>query len=68
LRVVLAAIQGPDDQRSAVQDVPFNWDAELDIRSFREAAFADTRQTAQTNANDAAALETLQSLGVRSAR
>jgi len=66
--LVLAAIQGPDDQDLAVQDVPFNWDAEFDIRKLRvgylKAAFADTRQTAQTNANDAAALEKLRALGV----
>ena len=66
--LVLAAIQGPDDQDLAVQDVPFNWDAGLDIRKLRvgylKAAFSDTRQTAQTNANDAAALEKLRALGV----
>jgi Asp-tRNA(Asn)/Glu-tRNA(Gln) amidotransferase A subunit family amidase len=66
--LVLAAIQGPDDLDLAVQDVPFNWDAGIDIRKLRvgylKAAFADTRQTAQTNANDAAALEKLRSLGV----
>jgi Asp-tRNA(Asn)/Glu-tRNA(Gln) amidotransferase A subunit family amidase len=66
--LVLAAIQGPDDEDLAVQDVPFNWDAGLDIRKLRvgylKAAFADTRQTAKTNANDAAALEKLRALGV----
>jgi Asp-tRNA(Asn)/Glu-tRNA(Gln) amidotransferase A subunit family amidase len=66
--LVLAAIQGPDNQDLAVQDVPFNWDADFDIRNLRvgylKAAFVDTRQTAQTNANDAAALEKLRSLGV----
>jgi Asp-tRNA(Asn)/Glu-tRNA(Gln) amidotransferase A subunit family amidase len=66
--LVLAAIQGPDDQDLAVQDIPFNWDAGLDIRKLRvgylKAAFSDTRQTAQTNANDAAALERLRALGV----
>jgi len=66
--LVLAAIHGPDDQDLAVQDVPFNWDAGLDIRKLRvgylKAAFVDTRQTAKTNANDAAALEKLRSLGV----
>jgi Asp-tRNA(Asn)/Glu-tRNA(Gln) amidotransferase A subunit family amidase len=67
--VVLNAIQGPDDRDLTVQDVPFNWDAQLDIRKLRvgylKEAFADTRQTAQTNANDAAALEKIRSLGVK---
>ncbi len=66
--LVLNAIQGPDGLDLTVQDVPFNWDAQLDVRKLRvgylKAAFADTRQTAQTNANDAAALEKLRSLGV----
>jgi Asp-tRNA(Asn)/Glu-tRNA(Gln) amidotransferase A subunit family amidase len=66
--LVLHAIQGPDGLDLTVQDVPFNWDAHRDIRQLRvgylKAAFADTRQTAQTNANDAAALEKLRSLGV----
>jgi Asp-tRNA(Asn)/Glu-tRNA(Gln) amidotransferase A subunit family amidase len=29
--LVLAAIQGPDNQDLSVQDIPFNWDAGLDI-------------------------------------
>src|SRR5580658_8134060 len=33
--LVLAAIQGPDDRDLSVQDVPFNWDAQLDIRKLR---------------------------------
>jgi len=67
--LVLDAIQGPDDRDLTVHDVPFNWDAELDIRKLRvgylKAAFADTRQTPQTEANDAAALERIRSLGVK---
>lgn len=66
--LVLAAVQGPDDRDLSVQDVPFNWDAQLDIRKLRvgylKAAFAHTNQTAQTDANDAAALEKLRALGV----
>ena len=67
--VVLNAIQGPDDRDLTVQEVPFNWDANMDIRKLRvgylKGAFADTRQTAQTNANDAAALEKMRGLGVK---
>jgi hypothetical protein len=51
-----------------VQSVPFNWDATADIRTLRvgclKAAFENTRQTAQTDANDARALDTLRRLGV----
>ncbi|HYA89730.1 MAG TPA: amidase, partial [archaeon] len=65
--LVLAAIQGPDDRDLAVQDIPFNWDAHLDIRKLRvgylKAAFSDTRQTPQVDANDAAALAKIRSMG-----
>jgi Asp-tRNA(Asn)/Glu-tRNA(Gln) amidotransferase A subunit family amidase len=66
--LVLAAIQGPDDHDLSVQSVPFNWDATADVRTLRvgylKAAFENTRQTAQTDANDARALDTLRRLGV----
>ena len=66
--MVLNAIQGPDDRDLSVLDVPFNWDANRDIRGLRigylKAAFSNTRQTPQVDANDAAALATLRSLGV----
>ncbi len=66
--LVLDAINGPDDLDLAVQDIPFNWDAHLDISKLRvgylKAAFEDTRQTPQVNANDAAALQKIRSMGV----
>ncbi len=66
--LVLAAMQGPDDQDLSVVDVPFNWDAKADIRKLRigyaKAAFADTRQTPKVEANDRAALDALRSLGI----
>jgi Asp-tRNA(Asn)/Glu-tRNA(Gln) amidotransferase A subunit family amidase len=66
--LVLSAIQGVDNHDLAVQNVPFNWDAGLDARKLRvgylKAAFSDTRQTPKTDANDAAALEKLRSLGI----
>src|SRR6185436_4892745 len=66
--LVLAAIQGPDGKDLTVQDVPFNWDATREVKSLRvgylKRAFVDTRQTAQTDANDAAALAALRRLGV----
>jgi Asp-tRNA(Asn)/Glu-tRNA(Gln) amidotransferase A subunit family amidase len=66
--LVLAAIQGPDNQDLSVQSVPFNWDATLDIRKLRvgylKSAFANTKQTAQTDANDAKALDVLRNMRV----
>jgi len=66
--LVLNAIQGPDDQDFSVMDVPFNWDAKLDVRKLRvgylKAAFSNTQQSAQVDANDQAALEKIRSLGV----
>jgi len=66
--LVLAAIQGRDEQDLATVDVPFNWDASSDFHQLRvgylKAAFDETRQTPQTNANDAAALAKIRSLGI----
>jgi Asp-tRNA(Asn)/Glu-tRNA(Gln) amidotransferase A subunit family amidase len=65
--LVLNAIQGPDDRDIAVQDVPFNWDANADITKLRvgylKAAFSNTRQTPRVDANDAAALAKIRSMG-----
>ena len=65
--LVLDAINGPDDHDLAVQDIPFNWDANLDITKLRvgylKASFENTRQTPQVSANDAAALQKIRSLG-----
>ena len=66
--VVLHAIQGPDDRDFSVLDVPFNWDANLDVRKLRvgylKGAFSNTRQTPQVDANDAAALAKIRSMGI----
>src|SRR6202040_3967798 len=63
--LVLAAIQGPDDRDLAVQDIPFNCDADFDIRKLRvgflKPAFSATRQTPKVDANDAACLEKFRS-------
>jgi len=65
--LVLHAIQGPDDRDLAVQDVPFNWDANANISKLRvgylKASFSNTRQTPQVDANDAAALAKIRSIG-----
>lgn len=66
--LVLNAIQGADNLDLAAVDVPFNWDATLDFRKLRvaylKAAFENTRQTPQVEANDRAALEKIRSLGI----
>ena len=66
--LVLNAIQGADNLDLAAVDVPFNWDATLDVRKLRvaylKAAFENTRQTPQVEANDRAALDKIRSLGV----
>jgi len=65
--IVLNAIQGPDDRDLAVQDIPFNWDANADVSKLRvgylKASFSNTRQTPQVDANDAAALSKIRSMG-----
>jgi Asp-tRNA(Asn)/Glu-tRNA(Gln) amidotransferase A subunit family amidase len=66
--LVLNAIQGADNLDLAAVDVPFNWDATLDVRRLRvaylKAAFENTRQTPQVEANDRAALDKIRSLGI----
>jgi Asp-tRNA(Asn)/Glu-tRNA(Gln) amidotransferase A subunit family amidase len=67
--LVLRSIHGTDGHDLSLHDLPFNWNpAAIDVRRLRvgylKAAFEDTRQSAQTNANDAAALEALRALGV----
>jgi Asp-tRNA(Asn)/Glu-tRNA(Gln) amidotransferase A subunit family amidase len=69
LAIVLNAIHGPDGQDLTVSDVPFNWDATLDIRKLRvgymNAAFDEPRGVQEEKDNDAAALEKLRSMGVK---
>jgi Asp-tRNA(Asn)/Glu-tRNA(Gln) amidotransferase A subunit family amidase len=66
--LVLNAIQGADNLDLAAVDMPFNWDATLDVRKLRvaylKAAFENTRQTPQVEANDRAALDKIRSLGI----
>ncbi len=66
--VVLNAMQGPDDRDLSVLEVPFNWDANLDVRKLRvgylKGAFSNTRQTPQVEANDAAALAKIRGMGI----
>jgi len=66
--VVLNAIHGPDGMDLTVVDLPFNWDATLDIRRLRvgylKKAFHQQRPVPEEQVNDEATLEVLRSLGV----
>ena len=66
--LVLNALQGADGLDLTTTDLPFNWDATLDIRKLRvgylKAAFDEPRGVQEEKDNDAAALEKLRSLGV----
>jgi Asp-tRNA(Asn)/Glu-tRNA(Gln) amidotransferase A subunit family amidase len=66
--LVLHALQGPDDKDLTVTDLPFNWDALLDVKKLRvgylKAAFDEPRAAPQEKENDAAALDKIRRLGV----
>ena len=65
--IVMQAIAKPDGRDMSVSDMPFNWNAQLDIKKLRVGYIKDsfdemTNATAKANAEKV--LETLQSLGV----
>lgn len=67
--LVLRAICGPDEHDPGVLDIPFNWDAGLDLGRLRIAwlqdAFADDpRKGDDWKANDERALDELRAAGV----
>ncbi len=66
--IVLAAIAKPDDRDLSVQDVPFNWNASLDITKVRvgyqKKAF-DTQTNAVAKASHQETLVKLKALGVK---
>ncbi len=67
--LVFDAIYGPDGQDLAVIDVPFSWDAELDIRRLRigyvKSAFEEEREEQEEwKGFDEQTLEVLRSLGL----
>ncbi|HTW63576.1 MAG TPA: amidase [Bryobacteraceae bacterium] len=67
--LVLDALQGPDGEDLAVTNVPFNWNATIDIRKLRvgylKAAFDEPRPAKEEADNDAAALDKLRAMGVQ---
>ena len=66
--VVMSAIAKPDGQDMSVSDIPFNWNAHLDIRKLRvgylKDAFDETRDPV-AKANDQKTFEQIQALGVK---
>lgn len=67
--LVFHEIFGPDGKDSTVMDVPFNWDADLDISTlrigyYRSAFEAERENNAQWKANDLAVLDTLRGMGI----
>lgn len=65
--IVLSAIAKPDDRDLSVQDIPFNWNGQRDLRTIRfgylKEAFEQVTNDV-SRAADAAALEHLRALGL----
>src|SRR5579862_8138733 len=66
--VVMSVIARPDGRDMSVSDIPFNWNAHLDIRKLRvgylKDAFDETKDAA-LKGHDDKALEQVQALGVK---
>ncbi len=66
--IVFHAIAKADEQDRSVIDLPFNWDAALDIRKLRvgylASAFEDAGRNSVLKENDHQVLNTMKSLGV----
>ena len=66
--VVFNAIYGPDGMDLTVADLPFNWDATVDVKKLRvgylQAAFEEKPALEEERQNDELVLHTLRSLGM----
>jgi Asp-tRNA(Asn)/Glu-tRNA(Gln) amidotransferase A subunit family amidase len=66
--LVMSAIAKPDDRDLSVADIPFNWNAQLDIRKLRvgyiKEAFEETRDPLAKE-HDQKTLDQVQALGVK---
>jgi Asp-tRNA(Asn)/Glu-tRNA(Gln) amidotransferase A subunit family amidase len=66
--VVFQAIARTDENDLSVMDLPFNWDAQLDVRRLRvgyvAAAFAETTRDAEWRAHDERTFAELKAMGV----
>jgi Asp-tRNA(Asn)/Glu-tRNA(Gln) amidotransferase A subunit family amidase len=65
---VFSAIARPDEQDLSVIDLPFNWDAGLDLRKLRvgyfRPGFEETGREADWRKNDEQALDILRDIGI----
>ena len=66
--LVLSVIARPDEHDLSVIDLPFNWDAGLDVRKLRvgylRAGFEEANREADWRKNDEAVLEALRGMGI----
>lgn len=66
--IVMQAIARPDGRDMSVSDIPFNWNAQFDVRRLRVGYIKDSFDTltnAAAKANTEKAVETLRSLGMK---
>src|SRR5690349_21398857 len=67
--LVFHAIAKPDERDLSAIDLPFNWDADLDVRKLRVGylapAFAEPNRHADWKRNDDRALDELRAIGVK---
>jgi Asp-tRNA(Asn)/Glu-tRNA(Gln) amidotransferase A subunit family amidase len=66
--IVMQAIARPDGRDMSVSDVPFNWNAQFDIRKLRVGYIKDSFDTltnAAAKANTDKAVETIKALGIK---
>src|SRR5580765_408661 len=66
--IVMQAVAKPDGRDMSVSDVPFNWNAQFDIKKLKVGYIKDSFDTltnAAAKANTDRAVETLRSLGVK---
>ena len=67
--LALHEIAGPDGKDSTVVDMPFGWDASLDVKGLKvgylKSTFEEKRSDEQWKANDLATLDVLRSLGLK---
>jgi Asp-tRNA(Asn)/Glu-tRNA(Gln) amidotransferase A subunit family amidase len=65
--IVMQAIARPDGRDMSVSDIPFNWNAQLDVRKFRVGCIKesfDELTNAQVRQNAEQTLDVLRSIGV----
>ena len=69
--IVMQAIAKPDGRDMSVSDIPFNWNAQLDVKKLRVGIIQesfDELTNADAKRNAAHTLDTLRSIGVSQAR